>query len=416
MERTILHIDFDSFFASVEQQRNPYLRNRPVGVTATNGRTCIIAASREAKRNGVKSPSLTFDAQKICPRIIFVPAHFVEYWKITKQFIALCNTFSPTVEVFSLDEVFMDVTQTAKLFGGMYPLINQFKQKLSATVGACITASVGIAPNKLLAKLASGLQKPNGVMEITNENFLQVYTNTKLTDICGIGYRIEKRLIQMGIADLIKLHHAPLPTLIAEFGNVEGQFLYNVGQGIDDRPLIPHELRPDVKSVGRQYCLPHNEYNSRRVLQNLYELCEEVTFKLRSLNKKARHIGFYLSGERAYGGRKTYTTYINTGRELYDGCCGLLQESEQLSAAAIQKYNFLQGYIRHISVWVSYLENNENLPASIFPSDQRYERVVHVMDALNERFGDHTVRNGFFLYADKLTTVPNGFTVNRYTD
>ncbi len=322
MERIILHIDFDSFFASVEQQRNPYLRNRPIGVTATNGRSCIIAASREAKQKGVRSSSLTFDAQKICPQIIFVPAHFVEYWKITKQFVSLCDMFSPNVEVFSLDEVFMDVTQTEKLFGGVYPLIRQFKQKLSETVGECITASVGISHNKLLSKLASGLRKPDGVMEITKENLLQVYQVASLTDICGIGYRIEKRLMQMGISSLIKLHHAPLQNLIAEFGNVEGHFLYNVGQGIDERSVVPHAMRPDVKSIGRQYCLTHNEYSSRRVLQNLYELCEEVTVKLRSLNKKARHIGFCLRGERVYGGRKTYTTYIYTGKELYDGCCG----------------------------------------------------------------------------------------------
>ena len=152
MERIILHIDFDSFFASVEQQDNPLYRNRPLGVTATNGRTCIIAASREAKRLGIKSPSRTQDAKKICPSIIFVPARFVRYWEISKQFIKICDTFSPTVEVFSLDEVFMDVTLTAKLFGGVDQLITKFKERLRTELGEYITASVGISHNKLLAK------------------------------------------------------------------------------------------------------------------------------------------------------------------------------------------------------------------------------------------------------------------------
>src|SRR5256885_3197390 len=189
--RIILHIDFDSFFASVEQQDNPLYRNRPIGVTATNGRTCIIAASREAKKAGIKSPSRTHDAKKICPRIIFVPAHFVRYLEISKAFLQICRDFSPLIEVFSIDELFMDITDTAELFGGILPLTAKLKQRLNDEIGPYITASVGVSYNKLLAKLASGLKKPNGFMEITDENVLAVYRASKLTDICGIGGRIK---------------------------------------------------------------------------------------------------------------------------------------------------------------------------------------------------------------------------------
>ncbi len=414
MQRIILHIDFDSFFASVEQQDNLLLRNRPIGVTATNGRTCIIAASREAKRLGIKSPSRTTEAKQICPSIIFVPAHFVHYWEVSRKFVALCASFSPTVEVFSLDEVFMDVTYTAPLFGGVHPLIAEFKRRLGEEVGECITASVGVSSNKILAKLASGMRKPNGVMTISKENLWSVYKEMKLTAICGIGGRIENRLNQMGIYTLHHLQAAPLSALLAEFGNVEGHFLWNVGQGEDDRQVIPHELKPDVKSVGRQYCLPQNEYDSRKVLQNLYELCEEVTLKLRRLDKKARAIGFYLSGEQVFSGRKTYSTYLNTGKELYDSCFTLLQENAHINDAQLITDNFLGGYIRHINVWMSYLEDNCNLQSSIFPIDQKQQKVIKVIDRLNEKYGDHTIRNGFLLKAAKLTTVPNGFTANRY--
>src|SRR5476651_1620149 len=108
MRKIIIHIDFDSFFASVEQQKNPLLRGKPIGVTATNGRSCIIAASREAKAAGIKSPSRTYDAQRICPSIVFTPAHFNDYWEISKKFLNICKDFSPFVEIFSIDEVFMD--------------------------------------------------------------------------------------------------------------------------------------------------------------------------------------------------------------------------------------------------------------------------------------------------------------------
>ena len=109
-ERVILHIDFDSYFASCEQQFNPSLRGKPVGVVATNGRTCIIAASREAKKMGVKSPSRTWEVKNICPQLITVPAQFDCYWEITQKFLSICKDYTPYVELFSLDEVFMDIT------------------------------------------------------------------------------------------------------------------------------------------------------------------------------------------------------------------------------------------------------------------------------------------------------------------
>ena len=419
MQQLILHIDFDSFFASVEQQDNPLFRNRPLGVTATNGRNCIIAASREAKKAGVKSPSRTYEAKIICPQIAFAPAHFVRYWEVSKKFITICNEFSPYIEVFSIDELFMDATLTAPLFGGVYPLIEKLKKRLREEIGEYITASFGISHNKLLAKLASGLNKPNGIMEITKENVLDVYRRSKLTDICGIGWRIEARLNQMGIYTLPQLRTAPLPNLIAEFGEVEGHFLYNVGLAIDDRPLSLYTEDSGVKSVGRNYCLPRNEYNKRRVLQNLYELCEEVGLKLRRLNKKARTVGFSLRGDTTIHGRKTYAQYMDTGKEIFEGC--LLDMNQE---SGIRNYGLtplihnslflIPSYVRQISIWVSNLEDAHNTPSSLFELDQKHQKLSKVIDQLNEKFGDHTIRNGFLLYADKLTTVPNGWLADRY--
>ncbi|MDE2589026.1 MAG: DNA polymerase IV, partial [Patescibacteria group bacterium] len=174
-ERIILHIDFDSFFASVEQQDFPQLRGKPVGVTATNGRTAIIAASREAKKLGIPNVTRTYDAFQICPWLTVVPAHFYRYLEVSKMFLKICNYFSPTIEMFSIDEVFMDVTLTARLFGGVKPLVNIFKQRILQEIGQFITVSVGVSHNKLLAKLASGLNKPNGYCEITHENVWETY-------------------------------------------------------------------------------------------------------------------------------------------------------------------------------------------------------------------------------------------------
>jgi DNA polymerase-4 len=313
---TILHIDFDSFFASCEQQFNPHLRGKPIGVTATNGRNCIIAASREAKKLGVKSPSVVWEARQLVPDLIPVPAHFEDYWEISKKFIALAKNYSPYVEVFSLDEVFMDVTKTAHFFGGVDGLITSIKNELRKEVCKYITVSVGISHNKLLAKLASGMRKPDGIFSITPKDVKDVFAESDLTDIYGIGSRIESRLNLMGISTLLELHSTSREDLKKEFGNVEGEFLYNVGQGVDTRPVIPYYNTVDVKSVGRNYYLARNEENQTVVIQNIYELCEEVAIKLRRLGKSARTVGIYLRGSQNISARKTYHTYIHTGKDI----------------------------------------------------------------------------------------------------
>jgi len=412
VSKLILHIDFDSFFASVAQQDTPSLRNKPIGVTATNGRNCIIAASREAKRYGIKSPSRTYDARRLCPDIQFVPADFVRYWEISKKFLRICSDYSPYVEVFSIDEVFIDATQTATLFGGVDTLIKKIKKRLHDEIGEYITASVGISHNKLLAKLASGLNKPNGSMRITPETVMEVYRKTKLTDICGIGPRIAARLAQMGISSPYQLQFVPLISLIAEFGTVEGKFLNDVGMGRDTCPVLPFTESSEPKSVSRSYCLAQNEYDQRRVLQNIYELCEELGIKLRRLHKKARVVGLSLRGTESFHTTHTSAYYMDTGKEFFQICLYLLNQSHV--SAKTRVLPNIRGYVRQINIWIADLKNEQHLPTPLFLCDQKQQKVTQIIDKINRKYGDHTIRNGFLLYADKLTTVPNGFMADRY--
>lgn len=403
MDRIILHIDFDSFFASVEQQFNPKLRGVPIGVTATNGRSCIIASSREAKKIGIKTGTRSWEAKKICPAIILVPANFVKYLDVSKKFLNICKDYSPFIELFSIDEVFIDTTKTVHLFGGAYGIIDKIKQRIKNEIGEYITASFGISHNKLLAKLASGMKKPDGLFEIKKENIEQIYKNAKLTDVCGIGERVKIRLNKLGIDNLLQLGNTPLPLLIGEFGKCEAVFLKNIGLGFDSTSVISYTSAPVVKSVGRNYCLPKNEYNQKIILQNIYELCEEIGIKLRRLGKKARTVGISLRGNINIGQQKTFKEYLDSGGEIYEKC-GLLFGKK------LGKNN----YVRQISVWVSNLGEKGNLPSSLFEAENKKEKVLSAVDRINERFGDHTIRNGFLLYADKLTTVPNGYMADKY--
>lgn len=427
MQRIILHIDFDSFFASVEQQKNPAYYGRPLGVTATNGRNCIIASSREAKKLGIKTASQAHEALKICPDLILVGADFRHYWEVSKKFIAICKDFSPYVEVFSIDELFMDITMSAHLFGGTYGVIKKLKERIQNEIGAVITVSIGVSHNKLLAKLASGLKKPNGVCEIKPSHIETIYRIAKLTDICGIGSRIERRLNNMGIYSLLQLRQTPREALVAEFGNVEGNFLKDVGLGIHTEVVHPFTQAPDVKSVGRQYCLPHNEYDKRVVLQNVYELCEEICLKLRRLHKKARAFGISLAGSDVIQDHITQQHYSNLAEEMFSVCARIILRANGASREVLDRYNssqlrsnnillqyFSTGYIRRMGLWAGYLADANHVTLPLLADEQRKNTLASIIDTVNDRFGDHTIRNGFLLYADKLTTVPNGFMADRF--
>lgn len=415
--QSILHIDFDSYFASCEQQFDPSLRGKPVGVTATNGRTCIIAASREAKKMGVKSVTRVWEAKRVCPDLITVAAHFEKYWEITQKFLNICKDYSPYVELFSLDEVFMDITKTQELFSrsassgqeGKYRIIDAIRQRIKTEIGEYVTVSVGISYNKLLAKLGSGMNKPNGTTEITKENIEEVYAKCKLTDFCGIGKRIEQRLNRLRIFTPMDLKNAPLDFLIAEFKEVEGHFLKNLGQGVDDSKVIPYYLETKTKSVGRSYCLPQNTYDQRLILQHIYELSEEVSLKLRRLNKKGRTVYLYLGGTRTAHGRKTLVDYIDSGADIYKLCKSLYD-----SWAWDKSENIEQTMVRQISLSVGNLEDCKNLTLSLFDADFKKDKISKTIDSINEKFGDHTVRNGFLLYAPNLKTVPNGYMADKF--
>ncbi len=407
MKRVILHIDFDSYFASCEQQFNPLLRGKPIGVTAANGRTCIIAASREAKKMGVKSVTRVWEAQKLCPQIITVRASFERYWELTQKFLNICKDYSPYVELFSLDEVFMDITATENLFGDRYKLIEKIKTRINDEIGEYVTVSVGLSHNKLLAKLASGMDKPNGFVEINPEEVEKVYSKTKLTDFCGIGERIEKRLNKIGIYTPLQLRAASLDVLIYEFKDVEGHFLKNLGLAKDDREVIPYYIPSETKSVGRNYCMPKNEYDQHVILQNVFELCEEVGIKLRRINKKARTVGFYLGGENTYHGRKTTTAYIDQGVDIFR-ICKLLYDEWGLA-----KLPGSQSMVRQISIWTGNLEDSGSVTLSLFDQPKN-NKIQNVIDHINEKFGDHTIRNGFVLNGPNLKTVPNGYMADKF--
>lgn len=415
MNRVTLHIDFDSFYASCEQQVNPVLRGKPIGVTAEHGRTCIIASSREAKKFGIKAGSRTFEAKKACPKIIFVPAHFEKYYKVSKKLLNICKDYSPYVELFSIDEVFINMNQTLHLYPTLEYIARDIKRKVRERIGEIITVSIGVSHNKLLAKLASSINKPNGFGVIDKSNLDKIYSKASLTDVCGIGKRVETRLNKIGVYTLLQLREVSIETLAREFGPFYSQALLNIGMGVDETPVVPIEESPEAKSVGRNYCLPHNEYNPQKILETIYELCEEVAISLRKIHKKARTVGLSLRGSIDFNRQETIGRFINLEQDVFQVCKFLLFDKDQpinkdqpCSRLILNTIN-TKGYVRQISVWVSNLQDENYITSSLFDNPKR-EKVAQITDRINEKFGDHTIRNAALLYTEKLTTKPNGYT------
>jgi len=296
--QTILHLDMDSFFASVEQQANPKLVGKPIGVIKGEGRSCIIAASREAKKLGIKTGISTYDAKKIYPKLSLVPADFDKYFSVTKRFIEICSRYSPDLEVFSIDELFLDVSQTAQFFGGVDELCRQIKKNIREEIGEYITCSIGISYNRLLAKLASGLNKPNGVFKITLDNRDEVLFSCKLTDVCGLGFRLEHRLFNLGITNFKSLREIPEENLVAGLGPFWPGQLKKLSFGEDDSLLTRVGEIPKAKSVSRTFTLYENTRDLKIIKATLRNLCEEAAFKAREMGMAGREIGLAVRGER----------------------------------------------------------------------------------------------------------------------
>jgi DNA polymerase-4 len=229
---TVMHIDFNSCFASIEQQANPLLRGKPIVVAAfATDRGCILAASVEAKRLGIKTGFRVMDGKKICPGLIVLPPDPWKYRNIHLKLRNLLLKYSPEVTPKSIDEFVMEVVN-----GEPWTVARDIKQKIKSDIGEWLTVSIGIATNRYLAKIAAGFHKPDGLDEINKDNFLNVYSKLKLTDLTGIKQRNAARLNSFGIYSVLDFYQAPVWKLKAAFHSIVGLYWHTrlTGYEIDD--------------------------------------------------------------------------------------------------------------------------------------------------------------------------------------
>lgn len=397
-QRTILHVDFNSFFASCEQQDEPRLRGKPVGVVQDSGkRSVIIGSSKEAKALGIGTGALVWEARRICPQIVIRPARFERYVAYSKLFRKVSSYYSDRIEVFSVDELFMDLTQTAPLFGGGLRVAEEIKRRAKVEVGSWFTLSIGVAPNKMLAKLGSASKKPDGLVVVDPQKRWEFLDQFELWHICGIGPRIERRLKRMGICTPKQLRQAPVESLRKEFG-ILGEVYSAWGHGEDNSAVVAHEEREAEKSFGNQMTLASPITGEKAVSRFLLNLAWQVAARMREKKMAARTVYLALRGKEVWRGQQ-----LTPGRPMVT--------AYDLYRVLRRLYKLLgwEGEVRFVGISAGNLVPITGLTVSLLRHDWQEERLSAAWDGIAYKYGAFCLRPARLLTGRVKEETLNGF-------
>lgn len=398
MQPVIAHIDMNSYFASVAQQDNPQWRGLPVGVCEHLG-GIIIAPSVEAKQWGIKTAMPVWEAKKLYPKIILIKTSPDRYRYYTARFLKVFEDYTDRIEKYSIDEAFLDLTKACNIrvfrngkwvkedpWQEAQRIAKEIKARMVFEVGDWIRCSVGVGYSKLVAKIASDLQKPDGLVVVRPEDKDALYERLVLTDIPGIGRRMEKRLNALGIKTLTQLRDYPEIKLVTHFG-IQGYHLHSMGQleGSWKEAFDEEVTAAPIKSIGHMYTVPV-EYRKAGVFHPvLYKLCEMVGARLRvnGLMGNTVHAFVYVPEQDSVGKDHKLNFYLQDGRDIYLEAVAALRSAFDL--AKIEKQIYLIGVT--VSGLVPYQPQ-----ASLFDRlHERRERLVKALDKINNKYDDFTV-------------------------
>ncbi|MBM4144671.1 MAG: DNA polymerase IV [Nitrospira sp.] len=372
MSKIILCIDMDAFFASVEQQSNPKLRGKPVAVIGSGKRTVITTRSYEARKYGVKTGMNVHETKKLCPHIIFVVGNNEKYTHTCREMQKIYLQFTPDVEVYSIDEAFLDITTTHHLFGGPEAIGHSIKAQIKTQFG--ITCTVGIAPNILMAKLASDIAKPDGLRWIKPEDIESLLKHLPLKELWGIGSGLTEKLEALGIRTCGQLGRAPASLLRNKFG-VIGEHLKAMGKGLCNRPLYVRE--EDPKSIGHSMTFPKDLSQRRDIEAEILKLSEMIGRRARRYGFIGRKVSLtvrYPDFE-TFSKQTTLPDYTNHTHEIYKNAISILESIR------------LKNSVRLLGVSLSNLIKDCN-QMLLFEEKRREKALLQAVDAVNDKYGD----------------------------
>jgi DNA polymerase-4 len=283
--KPILHVDMDAFFAAIEQQRHPELRGKPVvvgGHGEPTERGVVSSASYEARRFGVHSAMPLRTAYRLCPNAVYLPVDFDTYASMSRRLESILSTFSPVCEDSGIDEAFLDISRRDEAPERIAAAI---KDRIKAETG--LTCSIGIGPNKLLAKMASDLEKPDGLTILTKADIVAKIWPLPARKLSGVGPKTEGRLTALGVKTIGALAAVPLPILQEHFGEAHARHLHEAAHGIDERALAPAR---EPQSLSRQITFQHDISSKRMIVKELKRLVETVLADARGEGYRAKTV------------------------------------------------------------------------------------------------------------------------------
>lgn len=372
----ILHIDMDAFYAAVEQRDRPELRGRPVIVGGTpEGRGVVCAANYEARKFGVQSAMPTATAVRLCPQAVFLPTRISHYAEISEQIRAIFQRYTPLVEPLSLDEAFLDVAASEKLFGSAETIGRRIQVEIRDELR--LTASVGVAPNKFLAKIASDLEKPHGFVVVDPDSVQAFLDPLPVGRLWGVGKVTNRTFEQLGVRTIRDLRELPTDRLEERFGE-QGRALHQLAQGRDARRVVPTRR---AKSISHETTFAIDLRDPEVLRGWVIELAEQVAWRVRryrlrggGVQLKARYANFQTVTR-----SQKFPAPTDSTRAIAAAAAELLEDRIDLRQRAL----------RLVGVGVSDLREHAPEQLTLFGDEQqqRDSDLDEAADAIRERFG-----------------------------
>lgn len=382
--RSILHVDMDAFYASIEQLDHPEYKGRPVIVGADpkggKGRGVVAACSYEARKFGIRSALPISRAWKLCPEGVYVRPRMQRYAEVSGQIMEIFRQYTDLVEPLSIDEAFLDITGSTALLGTPEHIAQSIKRAIRESTG--LNASIGLAPNKFLAKIGSDLKKPDAFVIVDANDIEGFLRELPISRLWGVGPKTEHRLHDMGFRTIGQIAAAGREELVRSLGSL-GEHLYQLSHGKDDRPVVPNW---EPKSISSETTFDEDTDDREVLLKTILELSDHVARRLRKDGYRARKVTLKLrySNFSTHTKQNSLDKLILTGNEI----------------AAIARFLFsqfpLNQKIRLIGVSAGDLHRDGGHPQQLplFASSRDREKLSHTIDEIKEKFGTDAVRRG----------------------
>ena len=402
-DRVILHCDCNSFFASVETALNPAFAGVPMAVCGSEeDRHGIVLAKNElAKKYGIKTAETVYSARKKCPSLVVAPPHYQAYSDFSKRVNAIYARYTDMIEPFGIDESWLDVTASRKLFGSGEEIAERIRKEVKAEIG--ITVSIGVSFNKVFAKLGSDYKKPDAITVISRENFRQIVFPLPASDLLFVGKRTAEQLSTMGIKTVGNLASVSPETLTRRFGKM-GEMLHKYANGLDDSPVCSE--REDAKSVGSGMTFRHDLTSLDDCKVGIEYLADEVARRLRKQGMKCETVQLTIKDEflSVLQRQKPQSPPADTARAIADTALEILIDEwprgKPIRMLTVTAANLIRAQ--------SYAEQIDLFGEEDYQNRQKNKKREQTIDTIREKFGSTSIIQGSVMTSDTGIFKPKG--------